>query len=154
MDKAYDHLPTQRSRELRNNATPAERALWQHISNRQLGGVRFNRQVVIKPYICDFAARSAKLIIELDGGQHSAQTEEDARRTRHLESRGYRVLRFWNNDVLENMDGVLTVIGDALRSTPPARRKGQAAKQPERACNSESNMPSPGPSRKAGGEFR
>ena len=67
-DNAYDALPTQRSRELRNNATPAERKLWSVLGNRQLSGVRFNRQVVIRPYICDLVARSAKLVIEIDGG--------------------------------------------------------------------------------------
>ncbi len=129
MDKAYDRLPTQRSRELRNNATEAERDLWRHLRNRQLRGVRFNRQVPIGPFICDFAARSAKLIIELDGGQHAVRTDEDESRSRFLCRKGYRILRFWNNDVLENMEGVLAVIESAL-----------------------SNTPSPNPSRIAGGE--
>ncbi len=129
MDKAYDRLPTERSRELRTNATPAERALWRHLSNRKLAGVRFNRQVPIGPFIGDFVARSAKLIIELDGGQHGMRTAEDARRTAFLESRGYRVLRFWNNEIRENMEGVLAMIEGALK-----------------------DMPSPSPSRHAGGE--
>ena len=129
MDKAYDRLPTIRSRELRNNATAAERYLWQFIRNRQLHGIRFNRQVPIGPFICDFVARTQKLIIELDGGQHAVRTVEDERRTAFLASRGYRVLRFWNNDVLENGDGVLRVIEEALN-----------------------DRPSPGPSRSAGGE--
>ena len=114
VDKAYDRTPTLRSRELRNNATAAERKLWQHIRNRQLSGVRFNRQVPIGPFICDFVARTPKLIVELDGGQHAVNTIEDERRTRFLEGRGYRVLRFWNNDVLENADGVVAVIEAAL----------------------------------------
>jgi very-short-patch-repair endonuclease len=130
VDKAYDRTPTLRSRELRNNATPAERILWRFLRNRQIKGVRFNRQVPIGPFICDFAARTAKLIIELDGGQHAVRTVEDERRTRFLASRGYRVLRFWNNDVLENVEGVLTVIEEAL-----------------------ADRPSPGPSRTAGGEI-
>jgi very-short-patch-repair endonuclease len=129
LDKAYDREPTRRSRGLRNNATPAERKLWQHIRNRQLSGARFNRQVPIGPFICDFAARTVKLIIELDGGQHAVRTVEDERRTRLLASRGYRVLRFWNNDVLENVEGVLEVIQEELK-----------------------NRPSPAPSRIAGGE--
>ena len=129
MDKAYDRLPTVRSRELRNNATAAERRLWQFIRNRQLHGIRFNRQVPIGPFICDFVARTQKLIIELDGGQHAVRTVEDERRTAFLASRGYRVLRFWNNDVLENGDGVLRVIEEALN-----------------------DRPSPSPSRSAGGE--
>lgn len=118
IDKAYDRTPTLRSRELRNNATVAERKLWQHIRNRQLSGARFNRQVPIGPFICDFVARTPKLIIELDGGQHAVRTVEDERRTRFLESRGYRVLRFWNNDVLENVGGVLSVIQAALEDRP------------------------------------
>ena len=130
MDKAYDRLPTERSRQLRNNATPSERALWRHIGNRQLAGVRFNRQVPIGPFICDFVARTPKLIIELDGGQHAVRTASDQRRTAFLESRGFRVLRFWNNDVLERMDGVLMMILEALK-----------------------DRPSPDPSRNAGGEI-
>jgi very-short-patch-repair endonuclease len=129
LDKAYDREPTRRSRELRNNATAAERKLWQHIRNRRLAGTRFNRQVPIGPFICDFAARAPKLVIELDGGQHAVRIVEDERRTRFLMSRGYRLLRFWNNDVLENVDGVLEVIALALRDSP-----------------------SPNPSRDAGGE--
>jgi len=121
VDKAYDRTPTLRSRELRNNATVPERKLWQHIRNRQISGVRFNRQVPIDPFICDFVARTPKLIIELDGGQHAVRTVEDERRTRFLESRGYRVLRFWNNDVLENVEGVLSVIEAALNDRPSPR---------------------------------
>jgi very-short-patch-repair endonuclease len=125
-DKAYDREPTRRSRELRNNATDAERRLWQYIRNRQLRGVRFNRQVPIGPFICDFAARTAKLIIELDGGQHSVRTVEDERRTVLLRSRGYRVLRFWNSEVLENPEGVLQLIERALNDRPspdPSRKR-------------------------------
>jgi len=126
VDKAYDRTPTLRSRELRNNATVPERKLWQHIRNRQISGVRFNRQVPIDPFICDFVARTPKLIIERDGGQHAVRTVEDERRTRFLESRGYRVLRFWNNDVLVNVEGVLSVICSALNDRPspdPSRKR-------------------------------
>jgi very-short-patch-repair endonuclease len=129
IDKAYDRLPTLRSRELRTNATKAERALWAILGNRQLAGVRFNRQVPIGPYICDFAARTAKLIIELDGGQHGSQADYDSARTKFLSAKGYRVIRFWNNDVLGNLDGVASVIANTL-----------------------SDRPSPNPSRDAGGE--
>ena len=127
MDKAYNRLPTARSRDLRANATTAERLLWRHIRNRQLGGVRFNSQVPIGPFICDFVARTPKLIIELDGGQHAVRTADDERRTAFLVSRGYRLLRFWNNDVLENVEGVLAVIAQALEDRPspsPSRRAG------------------------------
>jgi very-short-patch-repair endonuclease len=109
------------------NSTPAERLLWQRIRNRQLGGIRFNRQVSIGPYICDFVARTPKLIIELDGGQHSSTGSRDAERTTFLQQRGYRVLRFWNNEVVDNVEGVLMVIGEALFDSPspdPSRRAG------------------------------
>jgi very-short-patch-repair endonuclease len=128
LDKAYDRLPTQRSRELRNNATPAERKLWQYISNRQLSGVRFNRQVPIGPFICDFVARTLKLVIEVDGGQHALNVQQDNNRTAFLEQHGYRVMRFWNNDVLENVEGVVAVIEQALTGpplAPPAGREGE-----------------------------
>ena len=118
LDKAYERTPTLRSRELRNNPTDAEKLLWRHISNRQLGGIRFNRQVVIRPFICDFVARKAKLIIELDGGQHAQNADADAKRTKFLESHGYRVVLFWNNEVLENIEGVVASIEQALADRP------------------------------------
>ena len=118
-DKAYDRTPTLRSRELRNNATDAERKLWRHLRNRQLCRTRFNRQVPIGPFICDFVARTAKLIIELDGGQHAIRTAEDNRRTRFLNIHGYRVLRFWNNDILANPEGVAEKIARSLRHAHP-----------------------------------
>ena len=127
MDKAYNRTPTLRSRELRKNATDAERLLWQYLRNRQLGGIRFNSQVPIGPFICDFVARTPKLIVEVDGGQHLARATEDTRRTIFLEDRGYRVIRFWNNDVLANVEGVLSMIEEALRDRPspnPSRRAG------------------------------
>ena len=133
-DKAYERLPTERSRELRNSATPAERKLWKVLSNRQLCGVRFNRQVVIRPYICDLVARSAKLIIEIDGGHHGGSIGYDKARTAFLEAKGYCVIRFWNNEVLENIDGVVGDIASVLndmpspprlrRSSPPAPAGG------------------------------
>ena len=80
--------------------------------------VRFNRQVPIGPFICDFVARTPKLVIELDGGQHALATDADQRRTAYLERKGYSVLRFWNNDVLENIEGVVHVIERALADRP------------------------------------
>ena len=118
MDKAYNQIPTTRSRELRNNSTDAEKRLWRYLRNRQLDGVRFNRQVPIGPYIRDFAARTARLIVELDGGQHSETVGYDQARTRFLQARGYRVIRFWNNDVLQNIEGVVTAILQALSDRP------------------------------------
>lgn len=116
-DKGYSR-PTAKARDLRRNATDAERRLWQHLSARQVAGVRFNRQVPIGPFICDFVARSAKLVIEVDGGQHDWQAGEDAKRTRFLEAQGYRVMRFWNNDVLGQTEGVVRAIEQALVDRP------------------------------------
>jgi very-short-patch-repair endonuclease len=124
-DKGYTR-PTARARELRRNATDAERKLWQYISARQVAGVRFNRQVPIGPFICDFVSRSMQLVIEVDGGQHDWQAGEDATRTRFLEAQGYRVLRFWNNDVLQNPEGVVLAIERALADRPspsPSRER-------------------------------
>ena len=127
MDKAYDRIPTIRSRSLRNNPTDAEKKLRFALRNRQLLGVRFNRQVPIGPYICDFVARSWMLVIEVDGGQHATSTG-DAFRTAFLENGGYRVIRFWNNDVLGNIDGVVSeivrVLKDMPSPTPPASGRG------------------------------
>ena len=105
------------SRGLRKSQTNAERALWASLRNRQLEGARFRRQHPIGPYIVDFVDLEAKLVVELDGGQHNEDrvTEKDEARTAWLESEGYRVLRFWNNDVLANLEGVLEKISDALR---------------------------------------
>jgi very-short-patch-repair endonuclease len=125
MDKGYAR-PTAKARELRNNATDAERALWQAISARKIGGVRFNRQVPIGPFICDFVARSIYLVIEVDGGQHNDGV--DANRTRYIEAQGFKVIRFWNNDVLGNLDGVAAeitrVIADMPSPNPSRLREG------------------------------
>ena len=102
------------SYELRHNQTGAENKLWQVLRKHQLNNVHFRRQHAIGPYIVDFCAPRQKLIIELDGGQHLDQQEYDVERTTYLESKGYRVLRFWNNGVMENLDGVLQRIMDNI----------------------------------------
>ena len=94
--------------------TDAERKLWSRLRSKQLAGIRFNTQYPIGPFICDFAARSKGLVIELDGGQHAETVSYDSERTRYIEERGYRVLRFWNNDVLSNLEGVVSEIERAL----------------------------------------
>jgi very-short-patch-repair endonuclease len=96
------------ARNLRRRSTDAEQRLWRHLRSRQLEGTKFVRQFPIGPHVADFACRDLHLAIELDGGQHSA--EVDAPRTQVIERFGYRILRFWNNDVLENTEGVLEVI--------------------------------------------
>ncbi|WP_457348404.1 endonuclease domain-containing protein [Sphingomonas sp. UYP23] len=115
-----------RARDLRANATDAERRLWAQISARKVAGARFNRQVPIGPFICDFVSRSAKLVIEVDGGQHTANAEADLSRTLYLERQGYRVLRFWNNDVMERIEGVVMTIERALVDSPSPQPLPQA----------------------------
>ena len=125
-DKGYDRLPTIRARELRNNSTDAERARWRAIRNRQIGGVRFNRQVPIGPYICDLVARSERLVIEGDGGQHAIDAGKDRRRTCFIESQGHRVVRYWDHEVLNNLDGLVAEIAAVLTDRPspdPSRRR-------------------------------
>jgi very-short-patch-repair endonuclease len=115
-----------RIRALRTNPTRAESALWQHLAARRTSGVRFNRQVPIGPFICDFVSRATKLVIEVDGGQHDWQSDDDARRSRFIEQQGFRMLRFWNNDVLERMEGVVAEIGRVLAERPspnPSRKR-------------------------------
>lgn len=101
---------TTNARNLRKKQTNAERLLWQHLRNRQLCGQKFRRQFPIDSYIVDFACLEVKLIVELDGGQHAEQVEYDQHRTEQLQKRGFKVIRFWNNDVLENANGVLQAI--------------------------------------------
>lgn len=100
---------------LRRRLTPAESKLWTKLRGNQLESVSFRRQHAIGPYIADFCAPKAKLVIELDGGQHAEQAEYDAQRTAYLEKHGYRVLRFWNNEVMKNIEGVWQVIEEAIK---------------------------------------
>ncbi|HYG91676.1 MAG TPA: endonuclease domain-containing protein [Azospirillum sp.] len=102
-----------RARELRTQPTDAERKLWRMLRGSQLGGWRFRRQHPIPPYIADFACLEAKLVVEADGGQHADSAYDDVR-DRHLRSLGWRVLRFWNNEVLSNPEGVAQMILAAL----------------------------------------
>ncbi|MFO7583727.1 MAG: DUF559 domain-containing protein [Anaerolineales bacterium] len=101
------------AKELRRNLTPAEQKLWASLRNDQLG-VNFRRQHAIGPYIADFCCIKKRLVIELDGGQHLEQADYDQERTEFLQSKSYRVLRFWNNDVLNDLDGVITTIQNSL----------------------------------------
>ena len=99
--------------------TDAEQKLWRHLRNRQLCGHKFRRQHEIDHCNVDFVCPGSMLIVEPDGGQHADQLKHDERRTRHLQAGGYRVLRFWNNDVLMDIEGVLTVILASLASPAP-----------------------------------
>jgi very-short-patch-repair endonuclease len=110
---------TERARSLRYEMTDAERKLWQALRYKQLNAHRFRRQHPIGQYIADFACIEQKLVIELDGGQHQDQLAYDEQRTAFIETQGWRVLRFWNNDVMNNLDGILTRIAENLTLQPP-----------------------------------
>ncbi|HEY0197193.1 MAG TPA: DUF559 domain-containing protein [Rhodanobacter sp.] len=97
----------ERARKLRNAATDAEKHLWRHLRREQLAGCKFRRQYPIASYIVDFVCIPARLVVELDGGQHVDAAVYDARRTQIIEAHGYRVLRFWNDDVLLRTNAVL-----------------------------------------------
>ena len=118
------------ARRLRNAATDAERKLWQALRSRQIETHRFRRQAPIGPYIVDFVCPKARLVVELDGGQHTERTRYDATRTRFLQDNGNRVIRFWNHDVLLHIDDVLAEIQRQLakRPTPPQPSPSPAAK--------------------------
>jgi len=119
-----------RSRQLRRNLTEAEQALWRHLRLRQLDGHKFRRQQPIGPYIVDLVCLERRLIIELDGGQHSSQIISDAERSAWLETQGFRVLRFWNHEVLQNIEAVKERIREALLPPIPTfPRKGGRSKR-------------------------
>ena len=117
-----DRRTTGIARRLRVNQTDAETVFWNRIRNRQIDGHKFVRQEPTAGYVCDFVCRERRLIVEVDGGQHS-ESAADVLRDKRLQEEGYRVLRFWNNDVLGNLEGVLTVIADRLQSgvLPPSQ---------------------------------
>jgi len=114
MERAFNARDTRRARELRKQGTPAEIKLWQSLSKRQLHGFKFSRQIPIGPYFADFLCRSAKLVVEVDGPSHDVQVEYDCARTELIEGQGYRVIRFSNMDVLQNLEDVLATIGQVL----------------------------------------
>jgi len=110
---------TETAKRLRRDQTDAERVLWFGLRDRRLDGWKFRRQMPVGRFVVDFLCADAKLIVELDGGQHATQTEGDAVRTSELEMMGYLVLRFWNNDVLSNRGGVLEEIASTLNQFRP-----------------------------------
>lgn len=103
-------MTTNNARRLRSNMTDAERRLWRHLRLEQMQGCKFRRQTPIGAYIVDFVSFDAMLVIEVDGGQHADNREADEQRTRYLNQLGYRVIRFWNNQVLQETDAVLETI--------------------------------------------
>jgi len=98
------------ARALRKNMTDAENRVWYFLRGKRLNGYRFIREHPIGPYIADFVCRQQKVIVELDGGQHADAAEYDEKRTEFLKEKGYKVLRFWNNDVFSNIEGVLEAV--------------------------------------------
>ena len=104
----------ERARRFRREQTEAEKKLWARLRSRQLVGLKFRRQFVIGPFITDLCCFEKRLVVELDGGQHADQFDADRRRSDFLLSRSYRVLRFWDNEVMENIDAVLERIAEAL----------------------------------------
>ncbi len=119
---------TSHAKRLRTDSTDAERLVWSRLRAHRLGGWKFKRQQPIGRYVVDFVCFDAKLVIELDGRQHADATDADAARDAWLGSQGFRVLRFWNNDVLSNLDGVLTMIASHLSPSPrPSPTRGEGA---------------------------
>jgi very-short-patch-repair endonuclease len=118
----FDRIDT--ARNLRRNQTEAEKRLWARLRNRQLCRAKFRRQHAIGYFYADFVCIEARLIVELDGGQHGLQSDRDRMRTDFLEREGFRVIRFWNNDVMSNMEGVLMRIEELLCPLIPTLLSG------------------------------
>jgi very-short-patch-repair endonuclease len=107
-----------RARASRRDAAETEKKLWQYLRQPPFKAYHFRRQATIGPYFADFASHQARIVVEVDGGQHAGSTSDEVR-TRYLAENGYRVLRFWNNEVLENISGVLSVIDAAVKAERP-----------------------------------
>ncbi len=137
--KVYDEAKTgtvQRARKLRRDSTEVEKKLWSAL-RRKLPVYKWRRQMPLGPYIADFACFAEKVIIEIDGGQHASAKLYDDRRTRFIEAQGYRVLRFWNNDVMSNADGVLETIANSL-----SQWEREGAAKPQKGEEDRSASPS------------
>lgn len=115
---------TERARKLRNNPTEAEKKLWQALKESNLG-TKFRRQYPIGPYFADIVCKEKMVVIEIDGGQHNPLSDKN--RTDYIEAKNYRIIRFWNNDVLGNIEGVMTQIINTLNTPPlPPRMRGDS----------------------------
>ena len=108
--KEMTSILTKNARKLRKDSTRAESLLWSKLRAKQIAGIKFRRQQPIGNYIVDFVSFEKKIIIELDGGQHAKAKKKDSKRDKFLSENGFTVLRFWNNDIFSNLDGVLEVI--------------------------------------------
>jgi len=113
-ERRFKPRNTDRARKLRNEATPAKRELWKYLSRRQVAGRKFSRQMPIGRYFGDFVCRELQLVVELDGLSHDSQQSYDEDRTTYLERNGYRVIRFNNGDIFENIEGVVIEIEKVL----------------------------------------
>jgi very-short-patch-repair endonuclease len=107
------------AKELRKRSTDAEKLIWKHLRLKQLEGLKFRRQQPIYTYIVDFVCFDKRIVIEVDGGQHSEEKEKDSERDNYLRKKGFEVLRFWNNEVFTNIEGVLEVIRLNSLKHPP-----------------------------------
>ena len=126
MGMAFKPRKTLKARELRANATPTERKLWLYLSASQLNGYKFSRQIPIGPFICDFVCRAVKLVVEIDGHSHDNAAEYDSQRSEYLHGLGYQVIRFTNEEVFGNLEGVLISISETLATLPtpsPSRKR-------------------------------
>ena len=110
------HRLTPIARRLRREMTPQERKLWHLLRDRRLDNVKFRKQMHLSRYVADFASVEVKLVVELDGGHHANQAERDAARTEMVEAFGYRVIRFWNNDVDQNLEGIVDALREEVRN--------------------------------------
>ena len=119
MKRLYDTKNQKYARNLRRKSTETENLLWSYLRNKQIGGFKFRRQQPIGKYIVDFACMQAKLVIELDGGGHAEQESYDRKRDNFIRNAGYRVLRFWNHDVWQDVFSVLEKIYFELNTSPP-----------------------------------
>jgi very-short-patch-repair endonuclease len=115
---AFSRPDSQRARELRGQMTDAEIRLWMRLRGNQMVGHHFRRQVPIGPYVADFVCIKAHLVVEVDGSQHQTDISRDEERSAWLRARGFRVLRFWNNDVLQQTDSVLEKVRLTLIEGP------------------------------------
>lgn len=144
------------ARKLRRSATDVERKLWHRIRDKQIEDFRFRRQRPIGKFIVDFICIDARLIVELDGGQHAENALGDSKRTEFLESLGYKVVRFWNNEVIENMEGVLERLREELLTTrlltPPSALPlaGEGTDRASASVGAGTNAPSPATRGKVG----
>ena len=122
--------PVARARDLRANATDAERKLWEALRRKQISGHRFRRQYPLGPYFADFVCLPVRLIVEVDGGQHAEdeQRVHDEKRTAWLARNRFRVLRFWNWEVRKNLEGVIGAIEHAVRDTPPPEERSRRSR--------------------------